>query len=227
MGGRQRSLFAAGRAPDGCGTAPQDRRTAPQDRRTAPQDRRRSAGRRETAVKNSMVKLVFWPHLASWELSWVILGLSCSSWGADGCREFDGEIGVLATFGLLGVVLGHIGPFLGFSWVYLASSWAILGLFGSFWRLSWVILGLSWHGLNTSRRLDGHGRARDVRGRARTEGNGFREFDCEIGVLATFGLLGNVFGHLGPVLGFSWVVLGRGRARTGPDGGKRLSRIRW
>ena len=71
--------------------------------------------RARTAVENSIVKLVFWPHLASWELSWVILGLSwvslgsswaclASSWGADGCREFDGEMGDLETFGLLGVV---------------------------------------------------------------------------------------------------------------------------
>ena len=99
------------------------------------------AGWRETAVKNSMVKLVFWPHLASWELSWVILGLSWaslgSSWAEDGhgrgrtegigCREFDGEIGVLATFGLLGAVLGHLGPVLGFSWVILGLSCLILG----------------------------------------------------------------------------------------------------
>ena len=53
---------------------------------------------------------------------------------------------------------------------------------------------LAWHGWSTAG--------------ARTEGNGCGEFDGEIGVLATFGLLGAVLGHLGPVLGHLWLVLG-------------------
>ena len=87
-----------------------------------------------------MVKLVFWSHLASWELSWVILGLS---W---------------VILGLSWASLGHLGPVLGFSWVILCLFCLLL---------------------------------------ASSEGNGCRELDREIGVLVTFGLLGAVLGPVG------------------------------
>ena len=111
-----------------------------------------------------MVELVFWPHLASWGLTWSADGRTDAGRAPDGrgraqteangCREFDCEIGVLATFGLLGAVLGHLGPVLGFSWVILGLSWVILGL-------SWAILGLSWVVLLVILARLEHSRSRD------------------------------------------------------------------
>ena len=123
----------------------------------------------------------------------------------NGCREFDVEIGVSATFGLLGAVLCHLaGAGRARTRETVVENEMVELVFCphlASWGLSWVMLGLSWAALVLLGPVLLHLGLRK-------EGNGCRELDCEIGVLAIFGFLGIVLGHLGPVLGFSWVILG-------------------